>query len=241
MHRCKGITVAAAMLCAAALLLGPPPASAQSLSDVIRAVDRRGEALFGSTEFQSKTFKALPQWQRVLQRMGQEGAALARCAAEAEACTTSAQQSWRSLIQEAKGLGADEMLHKVNQFFNRWPYKFDQELYGRSEYWASPSEFMIRSGDCEDYAIAKFFALRQLGLDNDSMRVVILWDQIRGIGHAVLAIYEADQILILDNLSQFIVSHDRFKHYIPQYSMNETTRWAHVNSEKIPNLYAERN
>lgn len=241
MHRCKGITAAAAALCAAALLLGPRPALAQSLSDLVKAVDRRGEALFGSTEFQSQSFKGLPQWQRVLQRMTQEGAALRRCAADAEACETSAQRSWRTLIQEAKGLPRGEMLHKVNQFFNRWPYKFDQELYGLSEYWASPSEFMTRSGDCEDYAIAKFFALRHLGFDNDSMRVVILWDQIRGIGHAVLAIYEDDRILILDNLSRMIIADDRYKHYIPQYSMNETTRWAHVHSEKIPSLFAKRN
>ena len=95
-----------------------------------------------------------------------------------------------------------------------------------------------RSGDCEDYAIAKFFALRHLGFDNDSMRVVILWDQIRNIGHAVLAVYDGPQILILDNLNRMIVSHARYRHYIPQYSMNETTRWAHVHKQKIPQLVA---
>ncbi|MEE8500707.1 MAG: hypothetical protein V3S27_09045, partial [Kiloniellales bacterium] len=71
---------------------------------------------------------------------------------------------------------------------------------------------------------------RALGFNKDEMRVVILMDEIRGIGHAVLAIYQEDDILILDSLSNLILPHSRYKHYIPQYSMNETTRWAHIGS-----------
>ncbi len=119
-------------------------------------------------------------------------------------------------------------VNSVNSFFNRWPYKLDQDLYGVSEYWASPLEFLRRSGDCEDYSIAKFFALRQLGIGNDQLRVVILFDRIRNIGHAVLAVYEGSEILILDSLSDAVLPHWRYKHYQPQYSMNETTRWAHL-------------
>jgi predicted transglutaminase-like cysteine proteinase len=124
--------------------------------------------------------------------------------------------------------GATHKLRKVNQYFNRWPYKEDNEVYGMREYWASPTEFLRRSGDCEDFAIAKFFALRHLGIANEEMRVIILWDTIRAIGHAVLAVYEKDDILVLDSLSSRILSHWKYKQYVPQYSMNETTRWAHV-------------
>ena len=54
----------------------------------------------------------------------------------------------------------------------------------------------------------------------------MLFDRIRNIGHAILAVYEPNEVLILDSLSNFITSHMRYRHYIPQYSMNETTRWA---------------
>ena len=138
-------------------------------------------------------------------------------------------------MKSAAPLDRMGQLHAVNRFFNRWPYKLDREIYGRSEYWATPAEFMVRSGDCEDYSIAKFFALRQLGLRNDEMRVVIIYDSLRALGHAVTAIYQDNDILILDSLSNLIVSHSRYKQYIPQYSMNETTRWAHVDRKrKIP-------
>jgi predicted transglutaminase-like cysteine proteinase len=108
------------------------------------------------------------------------------------------------LQRQAQNQSRMAKLHTVNQFFNRWPYKSDAEAFGQREYWASPSDFMSRSGDCEDYAIAKYFALRQLGLD----------------------------ILILDSLSNLITAHTRYRHYIPQYSMNETTRWAHVDRHR---------
>ena len=121
-----------------------------------------------------------------------------------------------------------------------WPYKSDAEAFGRREYWASPSDFMSRSGDCEDFAIAKYFALRQLGFDKQELRIVVLYDRIRNVGHAVLAVYDDTDILILDSLSNLITAHTRYRHYVPQYSMNETTRWAHVDRHRAIPLTALR-
>ena len=227
-------------------LPGPSGARAQSLSDLANAAQRSalhsvGPGLFGSTEFESGSLTALPQWKRVLGRVRKERQAFEACATDAAECHTSAQRSWRDIIVKASKLDRRNQLKAVNRFFNRWPYKLDGELYGVSEYWASPGEFLTRSGDCEEYAIAKFFALRQLGFDNDSMRIVILWDQIRAIGHAVLVVYEAEERFVLDSLSNLIVPHSRYGHYIPQYSMNETTRWSHIHAKKIPQVWAKRN
>lgn len=213
-------------------------ALAGSLSDLAGTAKKAGLALFGSTEFASSSFEALPQWRRVLGAMQGESRQLRHCLTAQSACTSDSQRALGTMIKDAKGKSRLEKLQAVNRFFNRWPYKLDHEVYGLREYWANPAEFMRRSGDCEDYAIAKFFALRELGFTNDSMRVVILWDQIRNIGHAVLAVYDGPKILILDNLNRMIVPHSSYRHYIPQYSMNETTRWAHVHDKKIPRLVA---
>ncbi len=62
----------------------------------------------------------------------------------------------------------------------------------------------------------------------------------------MLAVYLADDILILDSLSNLIVSHSRYQHYVPQVSMNETTRWAHVGAagekrrQAYRGLYAQK-
>ena len=204
------------------------PGHAQTLADLTGAAGSSGAGLFGSLEFESKSLKALPQWRRVLASFPAERAAFDRCLADPAACTSPTLKNWRRMVRSTAGLAPREKLAAVNGFFNRFPYRHDAALYGRSEYWATPREFMLRSGDCEDYVIAKYFALRALGFGRDALRVVVLMDRIRGIGHAVLAVYLADDILILDNLSSLIVSHSRYQHYVPQVSMNETTRWSHV-------------
>lgn len=202
-------------------------AGAQTLQDLMNAAPAAGDALFGSTEVSAASLKALPQWTRVLAKMKTERKLFRACLDDAAACTNAGLRSWREVAHEATGKPQLEALKTVNRYFNRWPYKVDRELYGVSEFWATPQEFMKRSGDCEDYAIAKFFALRDLGMANEELRVVILMDQIRRLGHAVLAVYAMGDILILDSLSDLIFSHKKYKHYVPQYSMNETTRWAH--------------
>ena len=218
------------------LVAGLASPQAQTLGDVVRtsqaaqAAQAPGGALFGSREFESDSLEGLPQWTRVLDEMAQERAAFRACARDAGHCTSPSLRNWNRVLTAAAPLDRAGKIRMVNEFFNRWPYKEDRALYGRSEYWAGPREFMARSGDCEDYSIAKYFALRELGFDEDEMRIVILMDEIRGIGHAVLAIYQAEEILILDSLSNMILPHDRYKHYRPQYSMNETKRWAHVGS-----------
>ena len=84
---------------------------------------------------------------------------------------------------------------------------------------------MARSGDCEDYAIAKFFALRELGFGNDQMRIAIIYDRLRRRGHAVLAVNLDDDILILNNQTDTIASPSRYENFIPWYLVNETTLW----------------
>lgn len=220
--------VCAALVFAGLMVSAPADVRSQTLADLANASQALPDGLFGSREFRSNSLRGLPQWTRVLKKTGQEMPEFIACTRDRQRCTSPTLRQWRQIITQAAGLDRKAQLKAVNDFFNRWPYKLDGELYGRREYWATPSEFMARSGDCEDYAIAKYFALRQLGWDKEEMRVVILMDRIRAIGHAVLAVYIDGQALILDSLSNLILPHDRYKHYLPQYSMNETTRWAHV-------------
>ncbi|MEO3431116.1 transglutaminase-like cysteine peptidase [Pelagibius sp. CAU 1746] len=184
--------------------------------------------LFGTVEIRSDSLKGLQQWQRVVGAMRTAGPAFNNCAKSAGACTTSMLKRWREIVLAAKALPRGDRLRSVNSSFNRWPYKLDMEVYGVREYWATPKEFIIRSGDCEDYSIAKYYALRNVGFSKDELRIVALRDTIRGFGHAVMAAYVGGDILILDNTSQLVLPHSKYGHYVPQVSMNETSRWAHV-------------
>lgn len=185
-----------------------------------------GTGLFGSNEFRS-SLKALPQWTRVLASAEAQVEAMTRCNPDRDNCSAAA-LSWQKIIHEARGQAFFEQLKTVNSFFNRWPYRLDIDNYGMSEYWATPHEFLRLSGDCEDYGITKYYALKQLGVPVDKMRIVMLMDTIRGIAHAVLAVKHGDEYYVLDNLSDLVLSHLKYEHYKPQYSVNEHFRWAHV-------------
>ena len=119
----------------------------------------------------------------------------------------------------------------------------DREVYSIGEYWATPSEFLARSGDCEDYVIAKFFALRELGFANQELRIAVVYDNLRRIGHPVLAVYTEGDILILNNQTDTIASHARYDNFVPWYLVNETTMWTTAGpalSALVPELSVDR-
>ena len=94
-------------------------------------------------------------------------------------------------------------------------------------------EFLARSGDCEDYAIAKYQSLRMLGWPPEALRLVVVQDVLRDLPHAVLAAYLDGAIYILDNLSDTALEQSRVENYVPYYSVNEITRWAHLAPDRL--------
>jgi predicted transglutaminase-like cysteine proteinase len=181
--------------------------------------------IFGSGPLEGRGLKMASQWNRIVDRLPKLSAALAACAADPAQCTAPWMGTWLQARQAAAGLDRHGQLRAVNRFFNRWPYKSDRETYRASEYWAAPDEFMAYSGDCEDYAIAKFFALRELGFANQELRIAVVYDNLRRIGHAVLAVYTEGDILILNNQTDTIATHARYDNFVPWYLVNETTLW----------------
>ncbi len=190
-----------------------------------------GKGLFRSHEFRS-TLKALPNWTRVMASAEDQIEAFYACDANVEVCSSVA-LSWQKIIRQSLALSAMEQLKTVNSYFNRWPYHLDIDVYGVSDYWATPGEFLKLSGDCEDYSITKYYALRKLGFAVDDMRIVLLKDNIRNISHAILAVKLDGETYVLDNVSNLVLSHLKYEHYVPQYSVNEFYRWAHVSPSAL--------
>jgi len=122
----------------------------------------------------------------------------------------------------------------VNDWGNAYPYIEDIVNWGISDYWENPDEFMTVSGDCEDYAIAKYYFLKNLGVPIQKMRVIIVQDlNLGGIIHAILGVYATDgELMILDNQSKEILPALKIYHYFPIYGLNEENWWAYY-----PNNY----
>ncbi|MBQ7585671.1 MAG: transglutaminase-like cysteine peptidase, partial [Desulfovibrionaceae bacterium] len=176
--------------------------------------------LFNTVEFK-RPLNSLPGWLQLLER--NKANPIFVSGKKFNKSTT-----WDSFKAQAKGKSGLALLRYVHNFWNQWPYKEDGSNWGRPDYWAIPAEFLQKSGDCEDYAIIKYFTLKELGIPADKMRIVVLRDTVRNLAHAVLVVYLNDDAYILDNLSNAVLSHTHFKHYTPQYSVNELGRWAHL-------------
>lgn len=180
----------------------------------------KSQNLFGTVEFK-RPLESLPGWLDVLSRNKQQPIFFPEKFFDK-------QTTWGALRAKAEPLGEMDQLRLVNKFWNNWPYREDNINWGKADYWAIPAQFILKSGDCEDYAIAKYFTLKELGLDPASMRIVVLRDTVRNLAHAVLAVYLNGDIFILDNLSNVVLSHKRMRNYSPQFSINEFGRWTHI-------------
>lgn len=185
--------------------------------------------LFRTIELKGKN-KTLARWQSIVDTM-----AAYKQEFLSNSLPTSGKnqrQRWKQFKSTIVSMPRMQQLRKINSYFNKWPYRLDIENWGKQEYWATPPEFVKKSGDCEDYAIAKYYALRELGMPADSLRIVAVMDNIRRLGHAVLVVFYDNDAWVLDNQTKLVLPHSKFSHYVPQFSVNETNRWAHIPVKK---------
>jgi len=189
--------------------------------------------LLNTAEYRTDNLDALPQWQKAMTKIAAEQKTYAACARNERGCSSQAVKAWQAMIASQKGARQIDQIKTVNSFVNQWRYRDDSQNYGKSDYWASPVEFFSRSGDCEDYAIAKYVTLRQMGFSADQLRLVVVKELKRGIAHAVLAAYVDGDVFILDNLSSKVRPQAHVTEYTPYYSVNEQARWAHA-ANKAP-------
>lgn len=142
-------------------------------------------------------------------------------------------EEWRDLVKSLAGATEGERLSRVNRFFNALPNVDDQALWGRRDYWATPVELLVRNGgDCEDFALAKYFSLKAAGVSTAKLRVTYarawLARQGRMESHMVLAYYPAPDAdpLILDNLVAAIVPAAQRTDLSPTMSFNAEGLWS---------------
>ncbi|MBF7074878.1 transglutaminase-like cysteine peptidase [Glaciecola sp. MH2013] len=137
-------------------------------------------------------------------------------------------ERWQSLLSDLNNEAEDEKLQSVNDFFNKLDFVDDKTLWGKEDYWATPIEFLSsNAGDCEDFTIAKYFTLVELGVDKSKLRLMYVTATKPPQAHMVLAYYESkDAIpLVLDNLNKRILPANRRSDLIPIYSFNGDGLW----------------
>ncbi len=127
------------------------------------------------------------------------------------------------LMVSVVNLSTEEKLKRVNNFFNQLQFLSDRQVWGVDDYWATRMEFLGKgAGDCEDFVIAKYFTLKQLGVSTKKL----FFTYVKAIklkqAHMVLTYYKTPKSipLVLDNLNPKILPATMRKDLIPVYSFN---------------------
>lgn len=195
--------------------------------------------VLGSIEFRTNNFAGITQWSKTIAKVKAEQTRYAQCDLRGVDCGVRV-NAWRKQLTALQGYRKVEQLAKLNRFINHaQPYREDYANFKKPDHWTSPIEFLKYAGDCEDFAIIKFFSLLELGFTNDQLRIVVVNDQRRGLPHAVLSVtLNNGEVYILDSLRDRPVTHERSLHYKPIYSVNLNTRWAHISTPQIQQKFA---
>ncbi|MGF1752646.1 transglutaminase-like cysteine peptidase [Vibrio makurazakiensis] len=136
--------------------------------------------------------------------------------------------TWRNNLSQYKKLSEKEKLTAVNGFFNQLYFVNDINLWGKNDYWATPLEFLgSNAGDCEDFTIAKYFSLLELGVSDKKLRLVYVKALELNQFHMVLAYYTSPSAepLILDNINPQIKKASKRRDLLPIYSFNGKNLW----------------
>jgi predicted transglutaminase-like cysteine proteinase len=157
----------------------------------------------------------LAKWLGVAHRIDDERVQLALCDGDREHCVSDAALKFLAIVDDARALEGRARLGKINRAINLAIRPMsDLAQWGEIDIWSSPLvTFSTGAGDCEDYAIAKFVALRFAGIAAEDLRLIVLRDLIRGEGHAVTAVRLDGHWLILDNRRMTMVEDSDLRDY----------------------------
>ena len=174
--------------------------------------------LFGSKEKRSNNLSAFTKWTGMFKRFEKS----------LNRGNSKELTAWRASLAQYKDQSISNMAKNVNNLVNQQRYITDKKNWGKSDYWATPVEFLKHGGDCEDFAIAKYTALRALGIPEERLRLAIVHDNVKNIPHAILIVYSDKGPLFLDNQIKRVsdaVSQDRYR---PIFSINRKAWWLHT-------------
>ena len=163
------------------------------------------------------------KWLAVQRRLDDEMVQLALCEGDRNGCASSAALKFLDIVEAARTREGRARLGEINRAINLAVRPVsDLAQHGEVDVWSSPLATLARgSGDCEDYAIAKFAALRRAGLSPDDLRIVVLHDTIYGENHAVAAARLDGRWLMLDNRRMAMVEDAGVRNLRPTFLIGE--------------------
>ena len=180
-----------------------------------------GKEPFGLFTFRAPDGMLWRKWRNIETDMAKEQLTLDRCRTDAETCPAHAAQFLR-MISAVSSKSGRAKLEEANRAVNMAiRYVSDHTQHGEADRWSAPlASLATAKGDCEDYAIAKYVALREAGVARENLQLVLVRDRAVRQDHAVLAARLDDRWLILDNRQSLPIEDSNASSFTPLFAIN---------------------
>ncbi|OQW54177.1 MAG: hypothetical protein A4S14_01700 [Proteobacteria bacterium SG_bin9] len=178
---------------------------------------------YGLISFRAPEGALWRKWRASEAEAGKELAALAACKKDAAQCDQ-AMLRFQSMIGDVRGRSGRARIETANRLVNgAIRYTSDLSQHGVLDQWTAPLATLATGrGDCEDYAIAKYVLLREAGVAQSDLRILLGRDKIAREDHAVLAVRDGASWIILDNRTMNTVEDGNARHFVPLYALDQT-------------------
>ncbi len=177
---------------------------------------------FGFATFRAPEGMLWVKWRKLETELAAEAEAVAACRAAGAGCTNAVARKYLALIEESRGLPERARIAQINRVINATiRYTSDEEQFGLPDVWTAPLATLSSGrGDCEDYAIAKYVALRDAGFAAEDLRLLIVHDRNARQDHAVASVRQGGQWLMLDNRHDILLEQKDARHFVPLFALD---------------------
>jgi predicted transglutaminase-like cysteine proteinase len=203
-------------------IAGSLVAGAHEAASALELSGRSGEP-FGLSATPVYGGSLLDKWRGVARKIDDDRVQLALCDGDRDGCVSDAALKLLAIIDSGREREGRARLGEINRAINLAIHATsDLAQFGEADVWSSPLDtFHSGAGDCEDYAIAKYVALRVAGVPAEDLRIVVMADMLGGDGHAVAAAHLDGRWLILDNQRMAMVEDMNIRRYRPLFVIGD--------------------
>jgi predicted transglutaminase-like cysteine proteinase len=184
---------------------------------------RRSAEPFGLIAIKMSAGGLADKWTGLERKLEDDMVQLALCDGDRERCVSPAALQFLAIVDGARARDGRARFGEINRAVNlSIKATSDMAQHGQADVWSSPlATFASGAGDCEDYAIAKFAALRMAGISSEDLRIVVLRDLLHGEDHAAVLARLDGHWLMLDNRRMAMIEDADVRNHRPLFVIGD--------------------
>lgn len=176
---------------------------------------------FGLFSFRAPEGILWRKWRAAKADVSAELQQVEACRSDSSNCNDAARR-FILIVDEVRSRSGSARIEAANRLINNAiRYTSDLSQHAAVDVWSAPlASLNTGRGDCEDYAIAKYVVLREAGVPEHNLRILLVRDRRVREDHAVLTVRNGETWSVLDNRSSKLASDGELLHFTPLFALD---------------------